>query len=60
MTKNKVLLSFDIEEFDLPRERGASISLAEGVKISSEGTEKILDFSQTSSPGDFFCDGEFC
>lgn len=42
MRKNKVLLSFDIEEFDFPRERGAEISLTEGVKVSSEGAEKIL------------------
>lgn len=39
---SKVLISFDIEEFDLPREHGAEISLEEGVKVSAEGLEKIL------------------
>ena len=42
-SKNKVLLSFDIEEFDFPRECGEKISVAEGVKISSEGAKKILE-----------------
>ena len=39
----KVLLSFDVEEFDLPKEHGGEISLEEGVKVSAEGLEKILD-----------------
>lgn len=39
----KVLLSFDIEEFDMPLEYGKSISLDEQINISIEGTKIILD-----------------
>ena len=42
MKRGKVLLSFDIEEFDLPREKGEAISLDEGIKVSSDGAERIL------------------
>jgi len=38
-----VLLSFDIEEFDMPLEYGASISLSEQIQISTEGTRTVLD-----------------
>ena len=38
-----ILLSFDIEEFDVPREHGVNYSLEEGVKVSVEGTNIILD-----------------
>lgn len=38
-----VLLSFDIEEFDMPLEYGREISLDEQILISSRGTEIILD-----------------
>ena len=60
MSKNRVLLSFDIEEFDLPRERGEEISLEEGVKISSKGTEKILKIlARHSVRATFFITGNF-
>ena len=39
----KILLSFDVEEFDLPREHGAEISLKKGIKVSVEGLRRILD-----------------
>lgn len=39
----KILLSFDIEEFDMPLEYGQSISLEEQIKVSREGTKIILD-----------------
>ncbi|MBQ6375810.1 polysaccharide deacetylase family protein [Candidatus Saccharibacteria bacterium] len=39
----KILLSFDTEEFDLPREHGGEISVKDGVKVSSEGIERILE-----------------
>jgi hypothetical protein len=39
----KVLLSFDIEEFDMPFEYGRSIRFDEQIRISQEGTTKILD-----------------
>ena len=38
-----VLLSFDIEEFDMAFEYGKSISFEDQIKISSEGTISILD-----------------
>lgn len=38
-----MLLTFDIEEFDLPRENGIKISTADMFKVSREGTEKILN-----------------
>ena len=37
-----ILLSFDIEEFDLPFEYGLSLSWEEQIRISSEGCRKIL------------------
>ena len=37
-----ILLSFDIEEFDMPYEYGKTISFADQLSISTEGTEKIL------------------
>ena len=60
MTKNKVLLSFDIEEFDFPRERGGEISLEEGVKVSSGGLIKILDLLKKKEvKATFFVTGNF-
>lgn len=38
-----VLLSFDIEEFDLPLELGQSISHEEQIDISEQGLNRILD-----------------
>jgi len=38
-----VLLSFDIEEFDMPFEYGKSITFEEQIRISTEGTQTILD-----------------
>lgn len=38
-----VLLSFDIEEFDMPFEYGKNISFEDQIKISVEGTITILD-----------------
>ncbi|MBQ6461373.1 polysaccharide deacetylase family protein [Candidatus Saccharibacteria bacterium] len=56
----KVLLSFDIEEFDLPKEHGAEISLDEGVKVSAEGLEKILELCKKREvKATFFCTGNF-
>ncbi|MBQ9020340.1 polysaccharide deacetylase family protein [Candidatus Saccharibacteria bacterium] len=56
----KVLLSFDVEEFDLPREHGAEISLKEGVKVSTEGLEKALSvLDETGVRATFFCTANF-
>lgn len=38
-----ILLSFDIEEFDMPFEYGKEISFEEQMAISIDGTNKILD-----------------
>lgn len=60
MLKNKVLLSFDVEEFDLPREHGGEISLEEGVKVSSDGLMKILELlKRCEVKATFFVTGNF-
>lgn len=46
MTK-RVLLSFDVEEFDVPNEFGLSISPEEGVGVTSEGLVRLLDLLET-------------
>lgn len=38
-----ILLSFDIEEFDMPFEYDRSLSFEEQMQLSIEGTEKIID-----------------
>ena len=56
----RVFLSFDVEEFDLPRERGWEISLADGVKVSAEGLEKIIQLcAEHKVRATFFCTGNF-
>lgn len=58
--KGVVLLSFDIEEFDFPRERGVEISLDEGVKVSSVGLKRILDVLKAEGvKATFFTTGNF-
>ncbi len=55
-----VLLSFDVEEFDLPRELGEKIPLEEGIKVSAEGLERILKLlKKTGVKATFFCTGNF-
>ena len=60
-TKNRnVFLSFDIEEFDFPRERGEEISLEEGIRVSAKGTRTILDvLERTGVKATFFVTGNF-
>jgi peptidoglycan/xylan/chitin deacetylase (PgdA/CDA1 family) len=43
MSAKQVLLSFDIEEFDVPMEYNVNIPFSEQIRISAEGTETILD-----------------
>lgn len=58
--KNMILLSFDTEEFEVPREHGVEISLEEGMKVSVYGTNKILDvLKQNQVHATFFCTGNF-
>ncbi|MFQ9996980.1 MAG: polysaccharide deacetylase family protein, partial [Hoylesella buccalis] len=55
-----ILLSFDTEEFDVPKEHGVNISLEEGMRISVEGTNKILDcLQQNGVHATFFCTANF-
>lgn len=56
----KVLLSFDTEEFDVPREHGVDISLEEAMKISIYGTERILNVLKANNArATFFCTSNF-
>ena len=56
----KVLLSFDVEEFDLPREHGEMISVKKGAKVSAEGLVKILDVLKNNKVrATFFCTVNF-
>ncbi len=58
--KSVVLLSFDVEEFDLPREHGVEIGLGEGVKVSSDGLVRILDVLKAEGVrATFFTTGNF-
>ncbi len=60
MMSGKVLLSFDVEEFDLPKEHGEKITLEEGVEVSSGGLERILGIlERTGVKVTFFCTGNF-
>lgn len=56
----KILLSFDTEEFDVPKEHGVEFSLEDGMKASVEGTTRILDIlKETGVRATFFCTGNF-
>ena len=60
MVKGRILLSFDVEEFDLPREHGGEISLEDGVKVSSNGLFKILELLRKCGvKATFFVTGNF-
>lgn len=55
-----ILLSFDIEEFDVPREHGVEYSLEEGMKVSVEGTNIILDILKMNDVrATLFCTANF-
>lgn len=55
MNKN-VSLSFDFEECDLPRESGVDFSLDEGMALSIEGANAILDVLERQNvKATFFC-----
>lgn len=60
MKKSKFLLSFDIEEFDLPEEYGASIDVSDKFEISRKGTEAILELLRSLGvKATFFVTGVF-
>ena len=55
-----ILLSFDIEEFDVPAEHQVNLALREQIHISVEGTSKILDcLLQNQVQATFFCTANF-
>ena len=55
-----VLLSFDTEEFDVPREHGVDFSLEEGMKVSVVGINRILDtLKENGVKATFFCTSNF-
>ncbi len=57
---DKILLSFDTEEFDVPREHGVEFSLEEGMKVSVYGTNRILDcLKDNGVKATFFCTANF-
>ncbi len=55
-----ILLSFDTEEFDVPKEHGVEFSLADGMAVSRVGIERILDvLLRTGVHATFFCTANF-
>lgn len=56
----KVFLSFDFEEFDLPKEHGVDIPLEEQIRVSAEGAERLLNILQEEQvQATFFVTGVF-
>ncbi len=57
---NLILLSFDTEEFDLPREHGVDIKLERSIEVSAAGTNIILDtLKKNQVRATFFCTANF-
>lgn len=55
-----ILLSFDIEEFDVPLENGVEYSLEEGMNVSVEGANIILDILKANDVrATMFCTANF-
>ena len=55
-----ILLSFDAEEFDLPRENGIELSLEEAVSISVQGISTVLNILEANGvQATFFCTTNF-
>lgn len=59
--KDQVLLSFDIEEYDVPREYGVEWDpIGQGMEVSRYGTVRILDcLKECGVRGTFFCTTNF-
>ena len=56
----KILLSFDTEEFDVPKEHGVDFTLEQGMEVSKVGTKRILDvLKENGVKATFFCTGNF-
>jgi hypothetical protein len=55
-----ILLSFDVEEFDIPCEYGCEVSEAEQMRIGGEGFRRVLDLLAGSGiPTTLFCTAHF-
>lgn len=55
-----ILLSFDIEEFDVPREKGLDFSLKQAMDVSIEGTINILNILKSNNvQATLFCTSNF-
>ena len=55
-----ILLSFDIEEFDMPFEYGKEITFNEQLAVSTEGTNKILAIlKQADIKATFYCTANY-
>ncbi len=55
-----ILLSFDIEEFDMPFEYGVDISFDEQLDVSQKGTETILELMKEHGiQATFYCTANF-
>jgi len=60
MKQKLILLSFDIEEFDLPEEYGTPVSAGEKFEIAEAGTRCILDIVENAGiRATFFVTGRF-
>jgi peptidoglycan/xylan/chitin deacetylase (PgdA/CDA1 family) len=58
--RKQVLLSFDVEEFDLPCEYNHPIRLAEQLDVGAEGFRRVLDLlDETGARATMFCTGVF-
>lgn len=58
--ESMILLSFDTEEFDVPREHQVDIPIEEQVRISTIGTNRILDcLKKNQIRATFFCTANF-
>lgn len=58
--RKKILLSFDLEEFDMPLEYGSDIPFAEQVRVSQAGTLQVLEMlNEASARATFFTTVQF-
>jgi len=55
-----IYLSFDIEEFDMPKEYGYDIAFERQIAISREGLTAIRPTQKTQRQGYFLFDGSLC
>lgn len=55
-----ILLSFDVEEFDMPFEYGKKLAFDEQLSVSTQGTNTILDLlKETGIKATFYCTANY-